>query len=69
MLLVIFDMSPQQATMQVDFLVVKILMPCNVILHQPSLYAFDVVIFIKYLLMKFPTKNGNRRIRGNWAMV
>lgn len=37
-------------------MVVKIILPYNAILDQPSLYVLDVVVSIKHLLVKFPTR-------------
>lgn len=59
---------PRQVTVQLDFLMVKIPVAYNAILRQPALCALNVVS-IKYLLMKFPTKNGIGQIKGNQAMA
>lgn len=68
-LLVKASTSPWWVIVQVDFLVVKILVFYNVILRWLGLYTLNVVVSIKYLLMKFPTKNGIGQIRRNQAMA
>ncbi|KAJ9184814.1 hypothetical protein P3X46_004502 [Hevea brasiliensis] len=46
------------------FLIIKLPMLYNAILGQPKLYDFEVATSIKYLMMKFPTKQGITTVRG-----
>lgn len=59
----------QHVTVQMNFLVVKLLAPYNAILGQPGLYALNAVVFIKYVMVKFPTSHGVGQIKGSQTMA
>lgn len=47
----------QQVTIQMNFLVVKILAPYNAILGWLGLYALDAIVSVKHLLVKLLTSH------------
>jgi hypothetical protein len=57
-------MSPRDSTVMVDFLVVDRPSTYNVIIGRPALNKLKAITST-YLMMKFPTKNGIRELKGN----
>ena len=60
---------PRQSCVMADFLVINQPSAFNAVLDRPSLRALKVITSIYYLLMKVPTLNGVRQVRGNQEEV
>ena len=60
---------PKQAMMKVNFLVVDCPSAYNVIIGGPTLNRLRAVTSTYHLLVRFPTENGIREMKGDQAMA
>ncbi|KAK6146452.1 hypothetical protein DH2020_020321 [Rehmannia glutinosa] len=60
---------PQQATVMIDFLVVRVPSSYNVILGRPGLNKMRAIVSTYHMLMQFPTKHGVGRVRGDQGVA
>ena len=56
---------PRESCVMADFLVIDQPSAFNAVLSRPSLRVLKAITSIYHLLMKFPTPNGVRKVRGN----
>lgn len=68
-LLVKASTYPQYIMVQMTFLVIKLSTPYNEILGWPWLCALDVMVSIKYLMVKFPIDHGVRWLKGSQVVA
>ena len=60
---------PLQITKQLDFLVVDCLSSYNVIIGRPTLNHWKAATSTYYLKVKFPTKHGIGKVKGDQVLA
>lgn len=65
LLLVKFGKKPFQVELMVEFLVIKFIGACNVLIGMIAHNALKVVVLLYHQAIKFPTFNGISVVRGN----
>lgn len=68
-LLIMVGQAPRHFTVQLDFLVLRVFLAYHAILGQLGLNMFWVVISTYHLLVKFPTKYGIGKTRGDQTLA
>jgi hypothetical protein len=63
------EMSTRDSTVTVDFLVVDRPSAYNVINGRPTFNKLKAITSTYHLMIKFPTKNGIRELKGNHVVV